>query len=167
VLRDDGTDLAAALQTIYEIGDGPGLHAAVSDAFPGANLHIELSSAGMEAQLERSEFRRRFSAAELSDGTLKYFCLLAALLTPRPPALLAINEPDANLHPQLLEPLARLIALAGRESQIWITTHSQLLADTLARDAGARLIQLEMKDGATTVLCGECFDDDEPEPEDD
>ncbi|REK19240.1 MAG: recombinase RecF [Planctomycetota bacterium] len=151
VLSHDGVDLAAALQTIGEIGRGMELQQAVADAFPGASLYIAMGQAGMEVQLEREEFRRRFAARELSDGTLKYLCLLAALYTPRPPALLAMNEPDANLHPQLFEPLARLIARAGQDSQLWITTHSQPLAESLRREADAKLIQLEMLDGATTV----------------
>ena len=50
-----------------------------------------------------------FDASELSDGTLHYLCLLAALLSPRPPSLLALNEPEASIHPDLIGPLAKLI----------------------------------------------------------
>ena len=120
----------------------------------------------MEVTLRSPEFRRAFRASELSDGTLKYLCLLAALLSPRPPALLAINEPDANLHPQLYEPLSRMIAKAADHSQLWITTHSQRLAELLKQHAGASLIQLEQCDGATIIVGGASEDvlPDEPEP---
>lgn len=152
VLSHDGADLAAALQTIHEIGDHRALHAAVASAFPGGVLRIAQTAGGMEVALETAEIRRPFHAAELSDGTLKYLCLLAALLSPRPPTLLAINEPDANLHPQLFEPLARLVAHAARQSQFWITTHSEHLANLLQEHAGALLIHLEKLDGATFIV---------------
>jgi len=151
VLSDDGTDLAAALQTIIEIGDREALSAAISDAFPGSSVQIETSSGGMEIVLAMPDFRRAFRVSELSDGTLKYLCLTAALLSPRPPTLLAMNEPDANLHPQLYEPLARMILRAGRHSQVWITTHSQLLAGLLQHHAAANVIRLEKRNGATAI----------------
>jgi len=53
---------------------------------------------------------RPLEATELSDGTLRYLLWIAALLTPRPPALMVLNEPETSLHPDLLAPLGRLIA---------------------------------------------------------
>lgn len=151
ILGHDGTDLAAALQTIFEIGESDALQAAIAEAFPGGRLVIHTSSGGMEVALAMPEFRRPLRGTELSDGTLKYLCLAAALFSPRPPSLLAINEPDANLHPQLYPALARMIARAGEHSQLWITTHSEALAGLLARDAGAQVIHLEKDEGATVV----------------
>lgn len=40
-LSHDGADLAAALRTIFEIGDVDGLHQAIDDAFPGTVLRVE------------------------------------------------------------------------------------------------------------------------------
>jgi len=118
ILRHDGRDLTAALQTILEIGDHASLHSAIDQAFPGASLVIEAAMARFSLFLELPEFpQRRFAACELSDGTLHYLCLLAAFLSPRPPQLLAINEPETSIHPDLLEPLAQLIVLASRASQ--------------------------------------------------
>ena len=57
---------------------------------------------------------RPLKAAELSDGTLRYLLWVAALLTPRPPGLLVLNEPETSLHPDLLPALGRLIALDKR-----------------------------------------------------
>jgi predicted ATPase len=151
ILGHDGTDLAAALETIYEIGDYPALNVAVADAFSGGRVQIERSGRGMDLSLAMPEFRRAFHSSELSDGTLKFLCLAAALLSPRPPALLAINEPDANLHPQLYEPLARMIVRAGEFSQLWITTHSEHLAGLLAENGAANVIRLHKQDGATIV----------------
>lgn len=104
VLAADGHDLASALRTIVEIGDAEMLVTAVDRAFPGCRLHLDGSTIG----LETPGLRRPLAAQELSDGMLRYLYLLAALLTPRPPRLLAFNEPETSLHPDLLGPLAEL-----------------------------------------------------------
>jgi predicted ATPase len=152
VLSHDGRDLVAALQTIREVGDGSGLAQAIDRAFPGAILEIEHDRARFEMFLQMPGFLRRFDARELSDGTLHYLALLAALLTPRPPGLIAINEPEASIHPDLIEPLAELIARASKFSQVWITTHSTALADAVERLTGAAPIVLEKVEGATRVV---------------
>ena len=77
-------------------------------------------------------------AAELSDGTLRYLLLLTALMTPRPPGLMVLNEPETSLHPELLGPLARLIVEAGRSCQIVVVTHDASLADALSGHGGLR-----------------------------
>jgi predicted ATPase len=154
-LGHDGQDLAAALQTIVEIGNAYGLNTALQQAFPGASLHTDHPVPGVFAvALTLPGFQRRFSAAELSDGTLHYLCLLAALLSPRPPALLALNEPEASLHPDLLEPLAHLIAAAARHSQVWVATHSEPLAGHLARLTGAAPLRLAKVGGETRLAAG-------------
>jgi len=94
---------------------------------------------------------RFFEATELSDGTLQYLCLLTALLSPRPPSLMALNEPESSIHPQMLAPLARLIVDASSHSQIWITTHAVQLADALCSDSGCAPIQLEKVGGQTQI----------------
>lgn len=111
ILAHDGRDLAAALQTIVEIGDAKGLHDAVAAAFPGASLVIEYRS-GFSVGLKTPGLTRPLAARELSDGTLRYLCLLAALMSPRPPSLIALNEPESSLHADLLEPLAKLLIFA-------------------------------------------------------
>ena len=165
VLSHDGSDLAAALQTILEIGDHSALQAAIHSAFPGGVLRIRDAAGGMEVGMQMESFRRCFSAAELSDGTLKFLCLLAGLLSPRPPALLAINEPDANLHPELYEPLAHLLARAAAHSQLWITTHSVALAESLGKLTDVSLFRLEKIGGATLVAGSEASGDADDEDE--
>lgn len=131
ILSDNGIDVAAALQTIKEIGDDEALHNAIHDAFPGSDLIIKAEGSRFELLLQQKGMRRPFQARELSDGTLRYLCLVAALLSPRPSDFLAINEPEMSLHPDLIEPLANLIYQASKNSQIWVTTHSQRLAGFL------------------------------------
>jgi len=151
-LSHDGEDLAAALRTIIEIGDVEKLYSTVARAFPGAELEIQTDPQTFQVLLKMPDFHRPFDAKELSDGTLKFLCLAAALLSPRPPAFLALNEPEASLHPSLLVPLADLIVSAGRRSQVWVTTHSEVLARHIAETKDARLIELEKVQGETRVV---------------
>jgi len=152
VLSRDGHDLAAALQTIREVGDREGLDAAIDEAFPGAKLVIVSPDARFSFLLQMPGIQRPLEARELSDGTLRYLCLLGALLSPRPPKVLALNEPETSVHPDLMEPLARLIVRAAGESQLWITTHSTLLAEHIANYSGTEPVRLEKVEGATRVV---------------
>jgi len=165
VLAHDGRDLAAALQTINEVGQSQDLHEAIRQAFPGASLEIEHDEDnGMFAVLLRMPgLRRPLRARELSDGTLRYLCLLAALLSPHPPALLALNEPETSLHPDLLEPLAKQLVNAGKYSQLWIVTHSQKLAELVEKFSGEAPIKLELVGGETRVIGQRLVDDSEEE----
>jgi predicted ATPase len=165
VLAHDGRDLAAALQTINEVGQSQDLHEAIRQAFPGASLEIEHDEDnGMFAVLLRMPgLRRPLRARELSDGTLRYLCLLAALLSPHPPSLLALNEPETSLHPDLLEPLARQLVNAGKYSQLWIVTHSQRLAELVEKFSGEAPISLEITGGETRVIGQRLIDDSEEE----
>ena len=70
-------------------------------------------------------------------------------MTPRPPPLMILNEPETSLHPDLLAPLARLIASASSRSQVIVVTHAAKLAGSL-HDAGAGQVVLA-KELAETV----------------
>src|SRR5207247_10040000 len=111
-------------------------HETISHAFPGALLIIEHSEGSFAVSLRMPGLLRPLAARELSDGTLRYLCLIAALMSPRPPALLALNEPETSLHPDLLEPLATLMVKASRSSQLWVVTHSHRLAELVERHSG-------------------------------
>lgn len=152
VLAHDGRDLAAAMQTILEVGDSKALREGVTEAFPGSQLRIDGPDARFRLALQMPMFQRPFTAAELSDGTLRYLCLMASLLSPRPPSVLALNEPETHLHPDLLTPLAKLIVRASEQSQLWVTTHSEKLATAIQQLAGVDLIQLEKRNGETQVV---------------
>ncbi|APA86340.1 AAA family ATPase [Paraburkholderia sprentiae WSM5005] len=153
VLDHDGADLAAAWQTIREIGDGEALDQAVADAFPGAQVEIETQSGGLfSLRFHQEGLLRPLAAAELSDGTLRYLLLCAALLTPRPPELMVINEPESSLHPDLTAALGRLIRRAARSSQVWVVSHSVRLAAALEEDEHCNTIVLEKVFSETTLM---------------
>ena len=134
VLSDDGADLAAALQTIREIGDVEALDHAVEDAFPGAELQILTTDGQFQVGMRQHGLLRPLKAGELSDGTLRYLLLVAALLTPRPPELLVLNEPETSLHPDLVPALGRLIAAAAVSAQVIVVTHNEMLVAALTVD---------------------------------
>ena len=153
VLHHDGRDLAAALQTIMEIGDPQALHAAIRDAFPGATLNIAPLQGGRFAiEFYQEGLLRPLSAAELSDGTLRYLLLVAALLTPRPPTLMVLNEPETSLHPDLLPALARLIIRASEQCQVWVVSHASRLIAALQQDPECNSIVLEKNFGQTGIV---------------
>jgi predicted ATPase len=149
-LAQDGRDLGPALRTIQEVGDSVALAAAVDRAFPGAALALD----GRSVALHTPGLHRPLEVHELSDGTLRYLCLVAALLSPRPPQLLALNEPETSLHPDLLGPLAELIAAFPRGLQVWVSTHARELAEGVARLAGSTPIQI-LKDAGATRIAGQ------------
>ncbi|GHE71285.1 ATPase [Streptomyces longispororuber] len=158
VLAHDGADLAAALQTIRETGDDEALDAAVAAAFPGSRVRIADHGGRFEIQLHQRGLRRPLGPAELSDGTLRYLLWTAALLTPRPPALLVLNEPEASLHPDLLRPLAELVLTAAEHTQIVLVTHARELADAIAGEARRRRTDVNsvelLKESGRTHVAG-------------
>lgn len=154
VLDGDGANLAAALQTIRQIGDDQGLSDAIDDAFPRAAVEVVSNGGWFEVEMRQHGLLRPLRTAELSDGTLRYLLLVAALMSPRPPALMVLNEPETSLHPDLLGPLARLIALASERSQVVVVSHAMPLVDALA-SVGARRIELEKSLGETVLASDE------------
>ncbi|MEJ1165848.1 AAA family ATPase [Variovorax sp. CCNWLW186] len=151
VLANDGADLAAALQTIREIGDSSALDRAVDDAFPGARIQVRVNEDRFETLMHQHGLLRPLTAAELSDGTLRYLLWIAALLTPRPPALLVLNEPETSLHPDLLPALGRLIAQAARGSQIIVVSHAPRLIAALEDSDDLQSVVLEKRFGETRI----------------
>ena len=155
VLAADGADVAAAWASIEAIGDEEALAKAVDDAFPGATVAVNLLAGERFAlQMQQPGLLRPLQMAELSDGTLRYLLWVAALLTPRPPPLLVLNEPETSLHPDLLPALGRLIARAAAQTQVIVVSHaSRLLAalEAAAPDAGYLPLQLDKQLGETVV----------------
>ena len=151
ILGHDGADFAAALQTIVEIGDADALRQSVADAFPGSSVEVTNSGGWFEVQVRQHGLLRPLTAAELSDGTLRYLLWVAALLTPRPPGLLVLNEPETSLHPDLLPALARLITAAAERSQIIVVSHAAGLIDALQSGPDCHSILLSKSFGETRL----------------
>jgi predicted ATPase len=151
VLHHDGSNLAAALQTITEIRSDDALATTLEDAFPKSRLYVEDRNGRFELQLQQHGLLRALSAAELSDGTLRYLLWTAALLTPRPPELMVLNEPETSLHPDLLPALARLILAAALQTQIVVVSHAQALIEALAIAPLCTRLHLQKEFGETSL----------------
>jgi predicted ATPase len=153
VLNHDGSNLAAALQTTMEIRADEALLTTLEDAFPGSRLLVEDRNGRFELQFQQHGLLRSLSAAELSDGTLRFLLWAAALLTTRPPELMVLNEPETSLHPDLLPALARLILAAAGHTQIIVVSHAHTLIASLVAKPPCSHLHL-LKDFGETVLEG-------------
>jgi predicted ATPase len=150
VLAPGGDDLAAALLTIDRVGWAARLQDAVASAFDGSSLILtEDEDGACRFALRQPGIRRPLAAPELSDGTVRFLLLAAALLSPRPPGLLVLNEPESSLHATLVPALAALVTQASERSQVVVVTHSPELVRALRPQA--RVIELEKSGGATTI----------------
>lgn len=152
ILSHDGADLAAAFQTIRQIGDTQALTDAISDAFPGSQVAVTADRGWFEVEMHQHGLLRPLKAAELSDGTLRYLLWVAALLTPRPPGLLVLNEPETSLHPDLLPALGRLIVQTAERSQVLVVSHAHVLVDALQQAPECHSITLGKEFGQTGVV---------------
>ncbi len=151
-VADDGSDLAAALATIERYGDGPALQRCVADAFDGAEVAIvEDRSGRVEIELRTGAIARPLTAPELSDGQLRFLFLAAVLLSPRPPVLVVLNEPETSLHVDLLPALAELVATASERTQIVLTTHASALAEALLGHDDTVGVELHLRNGTTAT----------------
>jgi predicted ATPase len=150
VLASDGADLAAALQTIRETGDDAALDAAVASALDGSRVEVSSVDGRFSVGLRQPGMLRPLAAHELSEGTLRFLLLAAALLSPEAPGLLVLNEPEGSLHPSLVAPLADMIADAADRTQVVVVSHSTALGDAL-RARGALHHELEKSLGETSI----------------
>jgi predicted ATPase len=132
--------------------DAEALDAAIEDAFPGARVAVTVDAGWFQTEMRQHGLLRPLKAAELSDGTLRYLLWVAALLTPRPPGLLVLNEPETSLHPSLLPALGRLIASAALRSQVIVVSHAPGLIDALQPLPECRSILLDKPFGQTTLV---------------
>jgi predicted ATPase len=89
-------------------------------------------------------------AARLSDGTLRFLCLLAILCDPEPPPLICIEEPELGLHPDILPTVADLLKSASERTQIIVTTHSDILVDAMT-DRPESVVVCEKHEGKTEM----------------
>jgi predicted ATPase len=151
VLHHSGWDLAAALQTLHETGQSSLLEDAICSAFPGSRLRIAVVDDRFSVELQQPGMLRPMGAAELSDGTLRYLMLVAALLTPRPPELMVLNEPETSLHVDLIPALARLIVQASESSQMIVVSHSATLIAALRKSGRAHQHELYKDVGETRI----------------
>jgi len=110
------------------------------------NVHTE----GGTVQVFFTEGDFVVPATRLSDGTLRYLCLLAILCDPEPPPLICIEEPELGLHPDILPKVADLLKAASERTQLIVTTHSDILVDAMT-DCPDNVVVCEKHEGRTEM----------------
>lgn len=117
------------------------------DLYEGLDdFHVEIKGGTVELFLTEGDFT--IPASRLSDGTLRYLCLLAILCDPEPPTLVGIEEPELGLHPDILPKVANLLVAASERTQLIVTTHSDVLVDCM-NERPAVVVVMEKHDGKT------------------
>ncbi len=111
---------------------------------------LEIIPEGGRLQLHLAEGSRTTSAQRLSDGTLKFLCLLAILLDPAPPPVVVLEEPELGMHPDTFPVLHDLLVEASERCQLIVTTHSTSLLDTFTEQPESVLV-FDKRDGSTVV----------------
>lgn len=111
---------------------------------------FEVITEGGNVQIFFTEGDFFISAKRLSDGTLRYLCLLAILLDPTPPPLICIEEPELGLHPDIMPKIADLLIDASKRTQLVVTTHSDVLIDALSEQPESVLV-CEKHEGQTQI----------------
>lgn len=151
----DGQNLVSVLHSLYtssrdfknEINTA--MQAAFGDDFeelvfpPAADQRIQL-------RIRWRSLKREQSAADLSDGTLRFLFLLAVLANPSPPSLIAIDEPETGLHPSMLPIIAEYAREASHRAQIIFATHSPEFLDAFGDEAPTTTV-VERRDGQTVL----------------
>ena len=105
---------------------------------------------GGAVQIFFTEGDTSIPATRLSDGALRYLCLLAVLYNPNPPPVVCMEEPELGLHPDIVAGLAKHLREASERMQLIVTTHSDILIDGLS-DTPDSIVVFENDDGATRM----------------
>ena len=121
------------------------------DFYPSVrDVLASVSGGTVQIFFHEEGLRQPVPATRLSDGSLHYLCLLAVLCDPDPPPVVCIEEPELGLHPDVIPEVAKLLVEASSHSQIFVTTHSDILVDALT-DVPESVIVCEKTDGATRL----------------
>jgi predicted ATPase len=134
-LNDGGGNLVSVIGRISEsTHDFRELKASLRRAYNGLEDVVLRPQGGLLQVYVVEEGGRQIPASRLSDGTLRYLCLLAILFQPGAPSLIAIEEPELGFHPDLIPHVAELLIQRSQRTQLVVTTHSRMLVDALGED---------------------------------
>ncbi len=129
--RVDESNLALILNNLIAQGYRTKLVKDLQQLYDGiSDIHVKIEGGTVQLFLQEKE-QVTIPAMRLSDGTLRFLCLLAVLRHPKPPPLLCIEEPELGLHPDLMPVIADLLTDAATRCQLIVTTHSDTLISSL------------------------------------
>jgi predicted ATPase len=150
-LLDGGGNLALILQNLsFRWGKLDRLTAYLQRFWDGAeDVRVRLEAELAQTYVKESGIPNPISAWRLSDGTLKFLCLLAVLLHPEPPPLICIEEPELGLHPDALTVVADALREASEKCQVIVTTHSDALVGAFSDEPEVVVVCERGPDGGT------------------
>ena len=158
-LSYNGQNLIPVLTTLYEGDFKDAIDSGMSAAFPDDYQELifrETEPNRIQLYVRRKHSHREDSAADLSDGTLRFLLLLTILGTPDPPPLIAIDEPESGLHPSMLPIIAEFAAEAAMRTQVVVSTHSPEMLDAFGEDLPAATVFNWVEDHTElTTITGE------------
>jgi predicted ATPase len=132
-LSDDGDNLALVLNEL----DFHGVHERIKDYLIRfcerfEDVKIRVGAGLAQTFLRESGLVESLAGMRISDGTLKFLCILAAVFNPSPPPLICIEVPELGMHPDALRLIAEVLVEASQSVQLIVTTHSEALVDALS-----------------------------------
>jgi predicted ATPase len=133
-LAEDGSNLAIvinSLQSDYEIKESL-LHYFQEFYEQARDIFVEIIGNSIRIIIHEKGLSKSTPISRLSDGTIRYLCLLAILCHPNPPPLVCIEEPELGLHPDIIPTVAKLLIAASQRTQLIVTTHSDILISALS-----------------------------------
>ncbi|MDA8387307.1 MAG: AAA family ATPase [Nitrospiraceae bacterium] len=146
----DSRNLGLILNQLEHTDVGPQLDRLLNRFLPRYQRFSTLIQGGtVQFYLHAQGLKAPVPATRLSDGTIRFLAILALLLSPTPPPLICIEEPELGLHPDALSLLAELMVDASMRTQLIVTTHSDSFVSALTEEAESVLV-CEYRDG--TVL---------------
>lgn len=132
-LEEDASNLAHVLNDLDYQGIKPLLIEQLQKFYEAVgDITTRIEGSTIQTFIRDKKFNRPIPATRLSDGTLRYLCLLTLLCHPNPPPLICIEEPELGLHPDILSTVAELLIAASKRTQIIVTTHSDALVSGLS-----------------------------------
>jgi len=164
-LASDGRNLLNFLHTVYQDNREfeREIDAAMQAAFGDDFERINFAGAGdnrIQLRIRWKSLERDVSAADLSDGTLRFLFLIAVLANPSPPPMIVIEEPEIGLHPKMLPIIAEYAVAAAERTQVIFTTHSPDFLSAF-RETAPTVTTFQWENGQTIlrVLEKEYLDD--------
>ena len=150
-LLPDSRNLALVLNQIEHDNGGERLNDLMRRFYPRfERLSTRISGGTVQFYLHEQGLRAPIAATRLSDGTIRFIALTAALLARDAPPLLCIEEPELGLHPDALPLLGELLVEASARTQLIVTTHSDALVSALTDHVDSVVACERLGDG--TVL---------------
>lgn len=148
-LEEDGSNLALVLNDLEHRGDTKDKIVENLKKFNPRikDYSIKIQGGTVQLHIREQGLENSISAMRLSDGTLRYLCLLAILCHPEPPPLICIEEPETGLHPDILPTIAELMKDAATRTQLIVTTHSDILVSAFSDMPEAVLVCEKDEDG--------------------